>query len=90
MSAQNNPKKTKKDYEILGRRLENIYLTGYISRKEMMKMSFLKGVLAGFGGVVGATIVVGLLAWLLSLFDTVPLIGPLVDSFEGTVESQAK
>jgi hypothetical protein len=82
--------RTKQDYEELGRRLENIYLTGYISRKEMIKMTFLKGVVAGLGGVIGATIVVGLLAWILSLFDTTPLIGPLFDGVENTVKTQRK
>jgi hypothetical protein len=82
--------RTKRDYEELGRRLENIYLTGYISRKEMIKMSFLKGIVAGFGGVIGATIVVGLLAWTLSLFDTTPLVGPLFDNVENTVKTQRK
>lgn len=83
-------KKAKVDYEDLGRRLENIYLTGYISKKEMLKMSFLKGIAAGLGGVVGATIIVGLLVWVLSLFDTVPLVGPLVDGFNDTVKTQPK
>lgn len=84
------PKRTKKDYEELGRRLENIYLSGYVSRREMLKMSFLKGMATGLGGVVGATIVVAVLAWLLSLFDTVPLIGPLVENVEDTVKAQNK
>lgn len=84
------PKRTKKDYEELGRRLENIYLSGYVSRREMLKMSFLKGMATGLGGVVGATIVVAVLAWLLSLFDTVPLIGPLVENVEDTVKAHNK
>jgi len=93
MPQQKNSKPhvlSKADYEDLGRRLENIYLVGYVSKKEMMKMSFLKGIVAGLGGVVGATIVVGLLAWMLSLFDTIPLIGPLVDNAENTVKTQKK
>jgi hypothetical protein len=86
----NSPAKprTKQDYEELGRRLENIYITGYISKKEMFKMSLLKGVLAGFGGVIGATIVVALLAWTLSLFDTTPLVGPIFDNLKDTVNTQ--
>lgn len=82
------PKRTKKDYEELGRRLENVYLTGYISRTEMLKISFLKGIATGFGGVVGATIVVALLLWVLSLFDSLPFIGPIFDAFESTVKDQ--
>ncbi len=80
--AQN---KQKVDYQELGKRLENIYLTGYINKKEMLKMSFIKGVVTGFGGVVGATIVVALLLWFLSFFETVPLLGPFVQNINNTV-----
>ncbi len=84
------PERTKKDYEELGRRLENIYLTGYISRGEMMKMSFLKGVATGFGGVIGATIVVALLLWILSLLDSIPFVGPIFETFEDTVKTKGQ
>ncbi len=84
------PKRTKKDYEELGRRLENIYMTGYVNRSEMLKMSFLKGVATGFGGVIGATIVVALLLWMLSLLDAIPFVGPIFDTFEDTVKTQGK
>lgn len=87
MSAKKAKKKSPKDYEELGRRLENIYTAGYVDKKEMMKMSFLKGVLGGLGGVIGATIVVALLIWLLSLFDTVPLIGPLIENIQDSVKT---
>ena len=87
---QQSKNRTREDYEELGRRLENIYLTGYISKKEMMKMSFLKGVVAGVGGALGATIVVALLIWILSLLDTVPFIGPVVENIEDTVKTQPK
>jgi len=84
------PEKSKRDYEQLGRRMENIFLTGYVSRKEMLKISFLKGVATGFGGIIGATIVVALLVWLLSFFHTVPLVGPLVDNFRNTINAQSE
>ena len=84
-------KKSKKqsksvDYEKLGRMLEAIYETGYANRKKIYKMSFLKGVAAGFGGVVGATIIVAILLWVLNLFDQVPLIGPFTDKIHDTVQ----
>lgn len=86
-------KKTKKptkqvSYEQLGRMLENIYESGYIDRNKMYKMSFLKGVAAGFGGVIGATIVVAILIWVLNLFDQVPLLGPLTDKLQHTVQTK--
>lgn len=81
-------KPNKKDsYEQIGKMVENIYLTGYIDRNQMYKMSFLKGVVAGLGGVVGATIVVGLLLWLLTILNYTPL-RPLTERIQDTVNSQ--
>lgn len=70
--------------------LTNIYETGYINRNQAYKMSFLKGIVAGFGGVIGATIVVGLMLWMLSLLDTTPLVGPVFHNLKDTVETKKK
>lgn len=75
-------------HEQLGQMLQNIYESGYIDRNQMYKMSFLKGIVAGLGGVIGATIVLGLVLWILSLFDQTPLIGPLFDNIQNTIESK--
>jgi gas vesicle protein len=40
----------------------------------------------GAGGVIGATLVVALLIWLLSLFDNVPLIGHFVETIRNTIQ----
>ena len=69
-------------YEQIGRMVESIYESGYIDRNKTYKMSFLKGVAAGFGGVVGATIIVALLLWLLSLLNFIPF----VDKIQCTLE----
>lgn len=83
------PKQTAKaDPTDLGRMLVNIYESGYLDSNQAYKMSFIKGVLAGFGGVIGATIVIALVIWVLSLFSEVPLIGRFVESIEQTVNSQ--
>ncbi len=88
MKKQTVQKPNKTSYEEIGRMVENIYLSGYLDRNQMYKMSFIKGVITGLGGVIGATIVVGLLLWILSLFDTLPLIDQLTDKLERTVQSQ--
>lgn len=44
----------------------------------MMYFFFLKGIAFGFGTVVGATLVVSLLAYFLSFFELVPIIGDWV------------
>lgn len=68
--------------------LVNIYESGYINKNEAYKMSFVKGLLAGLGGVIGATIVVGMLLWALSLFDTIPLIDRVINNIEHALQSQ--
>lgn len=88
MLKKNKKPNKKVDYEQLGKMMENIYQSGYIDRNQLYKMSFLKGLVTGLGGVVGATIVVGLLLWFLSIFDTLPLIGPFLENLQQTLESK--
>lgn len=76
------PKQTPADLEAIGQMLVSITETGYADSKRFYKMSFIKGVLAGFGGVLGATILVALLLWILSFFDTVPFVQQIVDTLE--------
>lgn len=73
-------------YEQIGRMVENIYQSGYINRNQMYKMSFLKGVMTGFGGVIGATLVVALVLWLLSVLNYTPL-RPVTERIQETVRS---
>lgn len=79
-------KRTAKEYESLGRIVASVYESGYLDRKQTYKMSFIKGVVAGLGSVVGATIVVALLLWVLSAFKQVPLLGPFIKNTQQTVE----
>lgn len=87
MQKKSQKPKSKPDYEQLGRMLENIYDSGYIDKNRALKMSFMKGVAAGLGGVIGATVVVALLLWTLTFFDQVPFLGPLSQRVQDTVES---
>ena len=82
--------KTKQDYEQLGKMLANIYETGYIDRNQSYKSSFIKGVVSGLGGVIGATIVVGILIWILSLFQNVPLAKRIYNNVNSSVHSSQK
>lgn len=76
------PKNKPVDYEMLGRLIADVYEKGYMNRWRMYRMSFMRGIFAGFGGVIGATILVGLVAWILSIFDAVPLVEDIRTTIE--------
>ncbi len=81
-------RRSDKEYKKLGRMLESIYVTGgFSTRPEMLKMSLVRGIVTGFGGVLGATVLVALLLWVLSLFNDIPLLGPVLDTIQNMVES---
>ncbi len=79
-----------KDYEQLGRVIENVYEYNYANRWRLYKMSFIKGIVAGFGGVVGATVVVAIVLWALSLFHEVPFVHTITDNFQNTVQTHGR
>lgn len=81
-------KKENRSNEELGKMLVNIYESGYIDRNQAYKMSFVKGLLGGLGGVIGATIIVGLLLWVLSFFKEIPLVGPVFERTQQTIQDK--
>lgn len=77
-------------YLELGHQLANIYDMGYANRKKAYWFSLLKGMLSGLGGIIGATIGIAIILWILSLFSQVPLIGHFVDNIQNTLNSSRR
>jgi len=76
-----------KDYEKLGRLLVSVGEIGFKDKKQLYKISFLKGVISGLGGVLGATIVVALLLFVLSLIGEIPFLGEIADPIKNSIDS---
>ncbi len=81
------PKPAKQtDYERLGRLVAEMYDAVHPNRKRLYRTAFTKGLVSGFGGVLGATLVVALLLWLLSLLNQVPFVGPVFENLQRTIQ----
>ncbi len=74
-----------KELAELGRKLQDLYETGYTGKKVAIGYTFLKGIAQGFGIFLGGTVVVALLAWILGYFDQVPLVNAFVEAIKRSV-----
>lgn len=64
--------------------LEELFNDIYRDRKRIYKINFIRGLVFGAGSVLGGTIIIALLVWILSLFVNTPVIG---EFFEGARDS---
>jgi len=64
----------KKENELGARRavLEDLFYDFNSSRKEVFWMNFVRGIFFGVGSVIGGTLIVALVIWLLSLLVDLP------------------
>lgn len=69
----------------LGKKLQQFYNLGYSNKKQAILFTFYKGLASGLGVIIGGTIIVALLLWLLSQFGQVPLIGHFTNSVRQTI-----
>lgn len=61
--------------------IEDLFYDFNRSRVQVYKMNFVRGILFGAGSVIGGTVVIALIVWILSLLGNV--IPPLGDFFDG-------
>jgi hypothetical protein len=67
------------EYERIGRMMESIVATGYSNRLRLFSVSIIRGIGSGFGVVLGGTILVALLLYVLNFSKKVPLVGDLAE-----------
>lgn len=84
----NKSKSEKKDEELieLGKKLQQFYDMGYVSRRQALSFSFAKGMLGGAGAFIGGTLVIGIILWLLSLLDHVPVLETLIRNIQNNLQ----
>ena len=83
--------KTGVDYGKLGRAVESALIQDYIyllhSTRRQIWSSFIRGLFAGFGGVVGASLVVAVLLALLHVLGGAPFIGHFVNNIANNIHT---
>lgn len=77
----------KKDNENGARKdaIEDIFYDFNRSRVQIYKMNFVRGIFFGFGSVLGGTVVIALLLWLLTFFVDFPVIGDSIEQVQETI-----
>lgn len=66
--------------------LEYLLAAGYVSRKKLLFENFLRGLFFSIGSVIGLAIVVTVLLWVLSLFNSIPFIDQISNNIEQTLQ----
>ena len=85
--------KVKKEAELGARRavLEDLFYDFHTSRAQIYKMNFIRGIFLGFGTVIGGTLVVALIVWILTLLVDIPGgIGDFIQNIVDTVQTSSK
>lgn len=66
--------------------LEQLFDDHYTFRWRIYKVNFFRGIFFALGSVLGATLVVGILIWILSFFSDLPLIGNFLQQSQTSIE----
>lgn len=69
--------------------LEYLLAAGYVSKRRLYLENFLRGLFFSVGTIIGATLVISILLWGLSLFNDVPFIGDVVENVQMTIDKNA-
>lgn len=82
-----NASKKNKELEETAKAIQTIIESGYSSHHRVYKVNFIRGIFFGLGSALGATAILAVLIWIISLFSEVPLIGDFIDAINNTVNT---
>lgn len=68
--------------------IEDLFYDFHRSRKQVYTMNFIRGIFFGLGSVLGGTIIVALIIWILSAF--VDVFPPLADFINGIISAMQR
>ena len=65
--------------------LEVLFASSYIDKKKLYWENFVRGITFSIGGIIGATIGIALILWVLSIFNEIPFIGEVTKTVQETI-----
>ncbi len=66
--------------------LEELFNDIYNDRQKIYKVNFVRGLVFGAGSVLGGTIIITLVVWILSLFVNAPVVGEFFEGARDTID----
>jgi len=70
--------------------LEDLFEDYYQRRRQIYWMNLIRGIFLGFGTVIGGTIMVALLLWILSVLHYVPFLDGITEAAQHTLQTSHK
>ena len=70
--------------------LEELFNDFYDDRRNIYKMNFFRGIFFGLGSVLGGTVVVALVVWVLSFFVQLPVIGQPLQQAQDSIQQSSE
>ncbi|HEU5122404.1 MAG TPA: DUF5665 domain-containing protein [Candidatus Saccharimonadales bacterium] len=70
--------------------LEDLFYDFNRNRIQIYKMNFVRGIFFGLGSVLGGTVVIAFIVWVMSLFVNLPGIGNSVEKVQDTIQSDQR
>lgn len=70
--------------------LEELFNDFYDDRRNIYRMNFFRGIFFGLGSVLGGTVVVAIVVWILSFFVQLPFIGQSLENAKDQIQSSQK
>ena len=84
---QNNLSGEDKKHLELGKQLDNFITLGYGSKSKAFGLSFLRGVATGLGILIGSSLGLVILLWVLSLLKSIPFVGDISSAIRDAINS---
>lgn len=68
--------------------LEDLFDDYYRQRYKVYWMNLIRGIFFGFGSVIGGTLVIAILLWLMSFTSDIPFVGEFSEKVQNSIEAR--